>query len=189
MYCSKHYASEEYPNQYFCVYLGTMAIKHNSKILVIGSGVFGVSTALWLARTGYQDITVFDMQDTYSSGYDPGAGIDSASADLNKIIRFSYGNEIEYQKLAFEAAKLWEEWNQEIAATEAGDLPGVLRKGSKKLWWNCGYLRMSESGEYDDFELTTLKHMEEEGIRESQFMVDDENGKCFGGTVSGEMNG
>jgi sarcosine oxidase/L-pipecolate oxidase len=153
-----------------------MAIRHDSRILIVGSGVFGISTALWLARSGYQDITVFDMQDTYSSGYDPYAGIDSASADLNKIIRFSYGDEIEYQRLAFEAAKLWEEWNTEIATADEDDLPDVLRRGVRKLWWNCGYLRMSETAQYDEFELTTLENMRREGIRETQFMVDDESG-------------
>ncbi|KAF7534342.1 hypothetical protein G7054_g6326 [Neopestalotiopsis clavispora] len=151
-----------------------MSINHDSKILIVGSGVFGISTALWLARSGYRDVTVFDMQDTYASGYDPGQGIDSASADLNKIIRFSYGDEIEYQKLAFQAAKLWEEWNEQIAAAEESELPEVLHKGSKKLWWNCGYLRMSETADYDEFELTTLENMKNEGIRDTQFMVDNQ---------------
>lgn len=154
-----------------------MAISHDSKILIVGSGVFGISTALWLARSGYKDVTVFDMQDTQSSGYDPSQGVDSASADLNKIIRFSYGDEIEYQKLAFEAAKLWEEWNEQIALADENHLPNVLRSGTRRLWWNCGYLRMSETDEYDDFERITLKNMEKEGIRATQFMVDNESGR------------
>jgi sarcosine oxidase / L-pipecolate oxidase len=154
-----------------------MSIKHDSRILVVGSGVFGISTALWLARSGYRDITVFDMQDTYAAGYNPAAGIDSASADLNKIIRFSYGDEIEYQRLAFEAAKLWEEWNEQLAVSDQSELPGVLQSGIRKLWWNCGYLRMSETAEYDEFELTTLQNMAKEGLRDSQFMVDDAAGQ------------
>lgn len=109
-----------------------------SKIIIVGSGVFGISTALWLARSGYGDVTVLDMQDTASSGYDPLSGVDSASADLNKIIRFSYGSEIEYQRLATEAAKIWDEWNAEIAATPLDELPERLRDGEKKLWFNAG---------------------------------------------------
>lgn len=58
-----------------------MSLHPESKILIVGSGVFGLSTALWLARSGYRRVTVFDMQDTGSAGYDPGAGIKSASAD------------------------------------------------------------------------------------------------------------
>jgi len=63
-----------------------MSLHPDSKIIIIGSGVFGLSTALWLARSGYRHVTVYDMQDTASTGYDPGAGIDSASADSEHII-------------------------------------------------------------------------------------------------------
>lgn len=114
-------------------------ITPTSKIIIVGSGVFGISTALWLARSsGYSDVTVLDMQDTASAGYDPLSGVDSASADLNKIIRFSYGSEIEYQRLATEAGQMWDEWNAEIAATPLEELPERLRDGNRKLWWNAG---------------------------------------------------
>ncbi|KAI1334501.1 FAD dependent oxidoreductase [Xylariaceae sp. FL0016] len=143
----------------------------NSKILIVGSGVFGISTALWLARSGYQDVTVFDMQDTGAAGYDPGVGIDSASADINKIIRFSYGSEIEYQRLATQAAAMWDEWNEQVAGAE--DVPEVLKKGDRKLWWNSGFLRMAAGSEFGSFELETLANMEKEGIRQTQFKSDD----------------
>ncbi|XXG95303.1 hypothetical protein Hte_001564 [Hypoxylon texense] len=149
-------------------------ITPSSKIIIVGSGVFGISTALWLARSGYADVTVLDMQDTASLGYDPLSGVDSASADLNKIIRFSYGSEIEYQRLATEAATIWDEWNAEIAATPVEELPESLRDGDKKLWFNAGWLRMSSEDELGTFELETLKNMELEGIREHQFRSDDE---------------
>ncbi|KAI1352597.1 FAD dependent oxidoreductase [Xylaria sp. FL0043] len=148
----------------------------DSEILIIGSGVFGLSTAMWLARSGYRRVTVFDMQDTGSNGYDPGAGIESASADINKIIRFSYGGEIEYQRLASQAAEIWNDWNREIAslATERREeLPEVLRRGEPKLWYKCGFLRMGAGSEFSDFELETLRNMEEEGVRDSQFKSDD----------------
>ncbi|KAI1483155.1 FAD dependent oxidoreductase [Daldinia eschscholtzii] len=149
------------------------ALNTKSKIVIIGSGVFGISTALWLAKSGYVDVTVLDMQDTASTAYDPLSGIDSASADLNKIIRFSYGSEIEYQRLAIEAAGLWDEWNREVAATPTDELPGRLREGDRKLWWNSGMLRMSSEDELGDFEIATLENMDREGIRETQFRTDD----------------
>lgn len=34
------------------------------------------------------------------------AGGDTASADLNKVMRASYGHEIEYQRLAYEGQRL-----------------------------------------------------------------------------------
>ncbi|KAI0601175.1 FAD dependent oxidoreductase [Biscogniauxia sp. FL1348] len=148
-----------------------MAIQPTSKILIVGSGVFGISTALWLARAGYADVTVLDMQDTGSRGYDPGAGVDSASADLNKIIRFSYGAEIAYQRLATEAAGLWDAWNRDIAECPEEEL---RRAGGGKLWCNAGMLRMSCTDELGAFELDTLRNMQIEGIREFQFRSDDE---------------
>ncbi|KAK7730349.1 hypothetical protein SLS53_009049 [Cytospora paraplurivora] len=149
-------------------------VQPSSRILIIGSGVFGLSTALWLARSGYTDITVLDMQDTASNGYDPDK-IDSASADINKVIRFSYGTEIEYQRLASEAALIWEEWNQQISETKDEDLPPGLREGERKLWWNVGMLRMATGKALGEFELRTLENMEKEGIRDKQFRTDDLN--------------
>ncbi|KAI1134630.1 FAD dependent oxidoreductase [Hypoxylon sp. FL0543] len=149
-------------------------IDPSSRIIIIGSGVFGISTALWLARSGYKDVTVLDMQDTATTAYDPLAGVDSASADLNKIIRFSYGNEIEYQRLATEAARMWDEWNREIAGAPVDELPERLRDGDRKLWWNVGLLRMSSEPELGEFEIATLGNMEREGIREFQFRTDDD---------------
>ncbi|KAI0890851.1 FAD dependent oxidoreductase [Annulohypoxylon nitens] len=149
-------------------------ISLSSKIVVVGSGVFGISTALWLARSGYEDVTVLDMQDTASAAYDPSSGVDSASADLNKIIRFSYGTEIEYQRLATEAAKMWDEWNREILAASTDELPERLKNKDRKLWWNVGMLRMSCTSDLGDFETATLENMEREGIRETQFRTDDD---------------
>lgn len=154
----------------------TSPLGKSSKICITGSGIFGLSTALWLARTGYQDVTVFDMQDTLSTGYDPDLGVDSASADWNKIIRFSYGKEIEYQRLAFEAAGIWKEWNEELADTPEGELPEILRGEAgfgRKLWFNSGMLRVSAEDELGEFEGDTLRNMQAEGLRDAQFNVDD----------------
>ncbi|KAI0391261.1 FAD dependent oxidoreductase [Xylariaceae sp. FL0594] len=149
-----------------------MPLHPDSKILIVGSGVFGLSTALWLARAGYRRVTVLDMQDTASTGYDPGAGVDSASADINKIIRFSYGKEIEYQRLASQAAEIWDEWNREFASDK--EVPEVLRRGERKLWYKCGFLRMAAGSEFSDSEIQTLRNMELEGVRDTQFKSDDD---------------
>lgn len=135
----------------------------NSRILIIGSGVFGLSTALHLARAGYTHLTVLDMQDTHTAAYDPDQGIDSASADWNKIVRFSYGDEIHYQRLAFEAAGLWEGWNAGIAREGWGGGVGV--------WVKSGMLRVSAQEGLGEFEEATLRGMEAEGLRGSQFVV------------------
>jgi len=54
-----------------------------SPVLILGSGAWGLSTALHLERSGYTDITVFDRAETIPSPY-------SAAYDLNKIVRPEY---------------------------------------------------------------------------------------------------
>lgn len=62
----------------------------DSRVIIVGSGVFGLSTALWLARSGYKNVTVFDRCDFEKKYYNPADGCDGASADINKIFRATY---------------------------------------------------------------------------------------------------
>ena len=71
-------------------------ISHDSKIIIVGAGVFGLSTTLWLARAGYKNINVFDRCAFDVNHYNPLDGCDGASADINKIFRTGYGTEQEY---------------------------------------------------------------------------------------------
>ncbi|KAM5341440.1 hypothetical protein ACJ41O_014471 [Fusarium nematophilum] len=70
----------------------------DSKIIIVGAGVFGLTTALWLARGGYKDITVFDRCAFDTNHYNPANGCDGASSDLNKIFRMAYGDKQEGQR-------------------------------------------------------------------------------------------
>lgn len=67
----------------------------DSKIFIVGGGVFGLSTALWLARGGYKDVTVFDRCSFDKNFYDPSNGCDGASADINKVFRMAYADRTE----------------------------------------------------------------------------------------------
>lgn len=57
-------------------------IEKDSKILIVGAGVFGLSTGLALARQGYQNVKIVDRENIPSPF--------SAGHDLNKIIRAEY---------------------------------------------------------------------------------------------------
>lgn len=120
---------------------------------------------------------VFVLQPRFLN--DVTADSDCFGSKVNKIIRFSYGSEIEYQRLASQAAEIWDAWNQEIAGLAEEELPEVLRKGERKLWNKCGFLRMGARNEFADFELQTLQNMEKEGIRDTQFKSDDVDGECL----------
>ena len=50
-------------------------ISPDSKVIIVGAGVFGLSTSLWLARGGYKNITVFDQRAFDKNFYDPSNGV------------------------------------------------------------------------------------------------------------------
>lgn len=76
-----------------------MELDKESKIIIVGGGTFGLSTALWLARNNYKDITVIDPYEVPSDI--------SAANDVNKIIQSSYSDEF-HENLARESLNLWQ---------------------------------------------------------------------------------
>lgn len=68
-------------------------VAKEDKIIIVGAGVFGLSTALWLSRDGYKNITIYDRCTVDKTFYDPSNGCDGASADINKVFRMAYGEE------------------------------------------------------------------------------------------------
>ncbi|KAL4969945.1 NAD(P)/FAD-dependent oxidoreductase [Aspergillus stella-maris] len=75
-----------------------MPINKSDQILIIGAGVFGLSTALELTKRGYNNITVLDR-------HVPPA-VDGSSVDISRIIRADYADPI-YAQMALEAYKGW----------------------------------------------------------------------------------
>ncbi|KAJ5755688.1 L-pipecolate oxidase [Penicillium manginii] len=75
-----------------------MPASKNDSIIIVGAGVFGLSTALELKQRGYSNITVLDR-------YTPPA-VDGSSVDISRIIRIDYADPV-YCKMAAEAYKGW----------------------------------------------------------------------------------
>ncbi|KAH8702352.1 putative fructosyl amino acid oxidase [Talaromyces proteolyticus] len=73
-------------------------IKNNDSIIVIGAGVFGLSTALELSKRGYRNITVLDR-------HVPPV-VDGSSVDISRIIRIDYADPL-YAQMAREAYQGW----------------------------------------------------------------------------------
>lgn len=67
-------------------------VSSNSRIIILGGGAWGLSTALYLMEAGYSDVTILERAEAIPSPY-------SAAYDLNKIIRAEYEDEF-YSKLA-----------------------------------------------------------------------------------------
>ncbi|CAH0054767.1 unnamed protein product [Clonostachys solani] len=150
----------------------TSSLSHESPIIIVGAGVFGLSSALYLAQAGYTNITVFDKQPYDKNAYSTADGADAASADFNKVMRMSYGEELDYQRLAWDAIQVWRVWNKQISSSSSHDLPKGLTS-SDKVWNNCGFLRMSTDDELTQFEKSTLENITREGLRSTQFVIGD----------------
>jgi sarcosine oxidase/L-pipecolate oxidase len=144
------------------------SIAHESKIIIVGAGVFGLSTALHLAQRGYKDIHLFDKQPYDHNNYSCAEGCDAASADENKILRASYGEKKLYQDMAFEAMPKWREWNELLSTTMGEDLAPGLSQGCK-LWDNCGFLRLSDDG-LEKEEIMTQQNFPSK-IRHTQYRI------------------
>ncbi|KAM0415764.1 hypothetical protein ACHAPT_013269 [Fusarium lateritium] len=125
----------------------------DSKIIIAGAGVFGLTTALWLARGGYKDITVFDRCAFDSNYYDPANGCDGASSDLNKIFRMAYGEKNEY-----EARDIWLAWNKAIKESNPSELPPGLRP-QDQLLYVCGCYFIGEGRELQGENAASLDTM------------------------------
>lgn len=70
--------------------------------LVVGGGIFGISSAIELARRNYKVGLI--NPDTLPHHL-------AASTDVSKAVRMEYGSDIEYFKMAEICIRKWREWN------------------------------------------------------------------------------
>lgn len=69
------------------------------RVLIVGAGVYGLSTAYHMAKSGYKNVTVLEAGDVVPSPL-------TAANDLNKIVRAEYEDPF-YTALALEAMGEW----------------------------------------------------------------------------------
>jgi glycine/D-amino acid oxidase-like deaminating enzyme len=111
-----------------------------SKVVVVGAGINGVTTAIELRRRGYEVVLA-----------DPGPLPHplAASTDISKAVRAAYGADQEYTELAERSIDRWRKWNQEFG-TQLYHEVGVM------------FVRHGEM-EPGDFEFESFKTMEKRG--------------------------
>lgn len=78
--------------------MANTSVSHDEAVIIVGSGVFGLSTALALQERGYTNITVLDR--------DLPPVRDGSSTDISRIVRSDYGDPF-YARLATEAIETW----------------------------------------------------------------------------------
>ncbi|KAL6298818.1 FAD dependent oxidoreductase [Sparassis latifolia] len=82
-----------------------MLIDRGSKIVIVGAGCFGLSTAYHLLKRGFKHITILDRSPILPAP-------EAASTDLSKVVRSAYADPF-YSDLAREAIAAWknkDEW-------------------------------------------------------------------------------
>ncbi|KAK1149013.1 hypothetical protein N8T08_007688 [Aspergillus melleus] len=137
----------------------------SSPVVIVGAGIFGLSTAIHLAERGYKNIKIIDKQAYHESQYSYDKGCDAASADINKIIRTAYGSEIWYQELALDAVTKWKRWNNEIQTGKTLP-PGFSTDDA--LFVNNGTLTITSDTSLPQFEKDTMQNMTNAGFGNTQ---------------------
>src|SRR5207248_2773600 len=94
-----------------------------SKVIVVGAGINGVTTAIELRKRGQEVVLI-----------DPGPLPHplAASTDISKAVRAAYGADEEYTDLAARSIKLWREWNKQFG-TELYHEVGVMFVRRKEM--------------------------------------------------------
>jgi len=115
---------------------------YGMRIIVVGAGVNGVTSAIELNKRGHDVVLV-----------DPGPLPHplAASTDISKAVRATYGADEDYTALAERSIKVWRQWNEEFGT---------------KLYHEVGAMfvrqRKMEPG---DFEYESLKLLEKRGVK------------------------
>ncbi|CAM9011053.1 unnamed protein product [Wickerhamomyces anomalus] len=143
------------------------------KIIIIGSGAFGLSSALHLVETGYENITIFDRLDLFKLGYIFDNGADTASADVNKVFRAYYGDKDHYHRLALKAKDIFTRWDKELKSYSKEEAEDRFNIDVQKIIENSGWLRLDNTEELADEERKSLDIFAKTGIRDTQYVIND----------------
>ncbi|KAI8060926.1 FAD dependent oxidoreductase [Gongronella butleri] len=108
-----------------------------STIIIVGGGCYGLSTAHALALKRKYKVIVFDKEAI--------PACDAASTDINKAVRYEYGDNLLYMHLTMEALPYWHQWNKERA--ESKESP---------VFHQSGVLLFGRNGKYGDYERKSI---------------------------------
>lgn len=139
-----------------------VGMKRNPDVVVVGAGVFGVWTALLLARQGVSE----DLLDAYGPGNSR-----SSSGGETRLMRAAYGDRNIYTRMAIESYAQWEELQErssEAILLQTGRL--VLETDENERTAAVEYRRTMESF---GIRTTEILDASEVGYRWPQIRSDD----------------
>ncbi|KAH7126517.1 FAD dependent oxidoreductase [Dactylonectria estremocensis] len=146
----------------------TVPLSKKDAIIVVGAGIFGLSTVIHLAERGYTNVTLIDRQPYEKTLYSYTEGCDAASADINKIIRSAYGSQTIYQDLSLDAIRAWDAWTEELRHGGSAVPPGMTSQDD--IWINNGDLSCTDANTLPPFEKATIENMDKAGYRNTQLV-------------------
>ncbi len=122
----------------------------SSDFLIVGAGIFGVTTALELRRRGYS-VTLIDPG--------PLPYPLAASTDVSKVVRMEYGSDRQYMRMVIRAIEGFHRWNEQFG---------------EKLYHETGVLMVAK-GTISDSEYldNSLRMLLEEGQTPERLSGDD----------------
>ena len=113
-----------------------------SEVIVVGGGIFGLSTAVELAKRKHKVALL--NPDTLPHHL-------AASTDISKAVRVEYGSDEEYFKMAEECMDKWKEWNEILP---------------EKIYHEIGFLMLSQklfSENADSYESRSMELLKSNG--------------------------
>ncbi|KAJ9500297.1 hypothetical protein H2202_004092 [Exophiala xenobiotica] len=155
---------------------------NDSDILIIGSGIFGTSTAYHLSQQSQTQnhaspsrrITVLDRAPTPSPA--------AASSDINKIVRADYSKPF-YMDLAYEAMRYWTSDTDPVTDTDTDSPPGLGPLISRHFH-QTGWVALDE--EDSDLSARIRKNFRDSGRPDTSADISlDEVKTKWGGVLAG----
>ena len=116
------------------------AVKYD--FLIVGGGIFGITTAIELCKRGYKVGLL--SPDTIPHHL-------AASTDITKAVRMEYGSDKEYFRMAETSISRWKEWNETLGVTlyhEVGFLMLCKEKmeSEKQRYERLSFRNLQEGG-------------------------------------------
>ncbi|CAO3632424.1 unnamed protein product [Cunninghamella echinulata] len=116
-----------------------------TKIIIVGSGTVGLSSAYTISQNKEYDILVFDQHSVPSPS--------ASSTDINKAVRVDYGDKKLYMDLMLtKALPKWKEWNKEREALQL-----------KPVYVNTGVLLLGYKDQLSYYETSSKELLEKSG--------------------------